>query len=98
MKALSNLAFERKQDGLTKRTHLRKAGDLYTFFHSSLTMSPETSHLTAMRLSFSKQKIEKLLLTFASPACGGLRGVREVTCGILNFAVILDNPKGQLWS
>ena len=34
-------------------------------------MSPETSHLAALNLSFSKQKMGKNLLTLASPALGG---------------------------
>lgn len=50
------------------RAQLRVAGDLCSC--SSLTMNPETSHLTALSLSFSKQKMEEILLTLASPAQG----------------------------
>lgn len=63
MKALNNLAFERKQDGLTNEENTSRKGRRPVYIFLSLTMSPETSHLTAMSLSFSKQKIEKLLLT-----------------------------------
>lgn len=71
MKALSTLAFERKQDYLMKRAHLGKAGAWCSSSWHSLTMSPETSHLITLSLSFSRQKIEKVLRILALPACGG---------------------------
>ena len=53
-----------------ERAHLRETGNWGSFHCSSFTVSPKTSHLAALSLSFSKQKMEKNLLTLASPALG----------------------------
>lgn len=47
----------------------------FVLFCSSLTMSPETSNITALSLSFSKQKVEEILPILASPVC-----VHECVC------------------
>ena len=63
-------------------------------------MSPEISHLAALNLSFSKQKIGKILLTLASSAWEGVC-VCVCVCVCVKSRVassVLQNPKGQLWS